>query len=160
MEEQVHIRKGTINDMEAVHALIQELAAYEKALDEVEVSVEELKADGFGEQPAFEVLVATMQEKVVGFALYYTSYSTWKGKCIYLEDFLVNAEYRRFGIGKKLFQAVVDEGVRRKCRRMDWQVLDWNEPAINFYKKWGASLEPEWLNGRLYEQDLARLGAK
>jgi GNAT superfamily N-acetyltransferase len=87
---------------------------------------------------------------VVGFALFYTNYSTWKGKCLYLEDLYVLPEFRRIGAGSALFERVIDEAKKRKVRRMDWQVLDWNEPAIEFYKKKGALLDPEWINGRLF----------
>jgi GNAT superfamily N-acetyltransferase len=86
----------------------------------------------------------------VGFALYYTSYSTWKGRCLYLEDFYVLSEYRKLGIGSKLFDFVVEVAKNRNVKRMEWQVLDWNENAINFYKKKNANLDDEWLNGRIF----------
>ena len=137
--------------MPAVHQLVKELAIYEKAPDAVLTTPEEFVSDGFGERPWFDCLVAELDNgKIIGFALFYTNYSTWKGKCLYLEDFIVNEDYRGIGAGKALFEAVVAEAKRRKVRRMDWQVLDWNEPAIRFYKKYGALLDPEWLNGRLF----------
>ena len=152
------IRKGEIKDMSEVLNLIKELAIYEKAPDAVETTVEDLVEDGFGNRPIFDVIVAEMEAKVVGFALYYTSYSTWKGKALYLEDFIVSESYRKYGIGKRLFDEVLKVGKQRKVKRMEWQVLEWNEPAINFYKKYNATLDPEWLNGRLFYDDIQRLG--
>ncbi|MBC8475074.1 MAG: GNAT family N-acetyltransferase, partial [Bacteroidetes bacterium] len=99
-------------------------------------------------------LVAEVENIVVGFALYYTGYSTWKGRTLYLEDFLVSENHRGRGIGKLLFDAVVLEAKKRDVKRMDWQIIDWNEPAINFYKKYNATLDGEWINGRLFEEDI------
>ena len=155
---EIEIRKGQRKDMPDVLKLIKELAVYEKAADEVEMTVKELEADGFGDNPVFDVIVAEADENVVGFALYYTSYSTWKGRALYLEDFIVNEPFRKFGIGKKLFSEVLKVAKERKVRRMEWQVLEWNEPAINFYKKYDATLDDEWLNGRLFYDDIQRLG--
>lgn len=154
----IQIRKGEQKDMPKVLELIKELAIYEKAPDEVETTVEELTEDGFGKNPVFDVIVAEIENEVVGFALFYTSYSTWKGKALYLEDFIVNKPYRKHGIGKLLFDEVVKVAKERQVRRMEWQVLDWNEPAINFYKKYKASLDGEWLNGRLFYNDIQELG--
>lgn len=151
------IRPGTKADAPAVHQMIVDLAIYEKAPDEVETNVEELIEDGFGANPIYELLVAELGGEVVGFALYYTSYSTWKGRCLYLEDFFVQEQHRKKGIGAALFEAVIAEAKARKAKRMEWQVLEWNEPAINFYKKYGATLDPEWLNGRFFEADLTKL---
>ena len=154
----IQIRKGERKDIPDVLKLIKELAVYEKAPDEVVTTVDELTEDGFGVKPVFDVIVAEMDKKVVGFALYYTSYSTWKGKALYLEDFIVNEPYRKHGIGKMLFDEVLKVAKERKVRRMEWQVLDWNEPAINFYKKYNATLDDEWLNGRLFYDDIQELG--
>ena len=149
MTEILKIRPATKEDMEAVHSLICELAVYEHAGDEVTNTVEQLKRDGFGEEKVFECLVADINNEVVGFALFYTSYSTWKGTCIYLEDFLVTERMRRKGIGEKLFNAVHEIAKQRKAKRFEWQVLEWNTPAIEFYKKANASLDPEWINGKI-----------
>ena len=150
------IRPAKKSDMPAVHALVKELAVYEKAPDEVATTPQEFMEDGFGERPWFDCIVAELHDgAIIGFALFFTNYSTWKGKCLYLEDFIVTEQYRGIGAGKALFEAVVEEAKRRKVRRMDWQVLDWNEPAINFYEKMGATLDPEWVNGRFFEKDLA-----
>jgi GNAT superfamily N-acetyltransferase len=143
------IRKAVAEDMPAVHGLVCELAAYERAPEQVKTSAEEFVRDGFGDRAWFDCLVAVLPNgQIIGFALFYTNYSTWKGKCLYLEDFIVSEEFRGIGAGKALFEAVVEEAKRRKVRRMDWQVLEWNEPAIHFYKKYDAILDPEWLNGR------------
>jgi GNAT superfamily N-acetyltransferase len=95
-------------------------------------------------------LLLNLDKEVVGFALFYTGYSTWKGRTLYLEDILVTNAQRGNGIGALLFEKVVEIAKERNVKRMDWQVLEWNEPAINFYKKYNATLDPEWLNGRLY----------
>lgn len=145
----VTLRFAGPDDMPAVLELIKELAAYEQAADEVKNSVEQLSADGFGVNPAFECVVAVLNNQVTGFALFFTSYSTWKGKCIYLEDLCVKENYRRLGIGKKLFDFVLQRAKDRKMKRLSWQVLDWNEPAISFYKKYNSDLDPEWINGKI-----------
>lgn len=147
------IRKGIKEDVPAVLALIKELAGYEKAPDEVAVTEEELKADGFESDSIFGLFVAETSGKVVGMALYYVKYSTWKGRCIFLEDIIVNSAYRGKGIGRKLFEEVVKVSKEAGVRRLEWQVLNWNEPAIRFYKKYKAALDEEWINGKLvYEQ--------
>ncbi len=147
----IHIRTATPEDMKAVFELIQELALYEKAPEEVVNTEAQLKEDGFGKDKIFDCFVAENDEnEILGMALFFTGYSTWKGKILYLEDFLVKEAYRKHGIGKLLFDAVVEEAQKRKVNRMDWQVLDWNSPAINFYKKNNAVLDGEWINGRLF----------
>jgi GNAT superfamily N-acetyltransferase len=149
MDLKVIIRAANPSDMAAVHSLITELAIYEKAESEVVNTIEQLQIDGFGNNKLFDCIVAEVEEKVVGFALFYTSYSTWKGACLYLEDFLVTENMRGQGIGKLLFDKVYNIAKSRKVGRFEWQVLDWNEPAINFYKKYNAILDPEWLNGKI-----------
>lgn len=145
----IQYRVAEIGDEVGIHGLIRELAEYERAPDSVINTVESLRRDLFTD-PICEAFVATSEESIVGFALYYVSYSTWRGRCIYLEDLYVKPEYRRHNIGNELFELVRNEAVKRGYKRMDWQVLDWNEPAIAFYKKQGAELDPEWINGRLY----------
>lgn len=147
--DQISVRFATPHDMPAVLELIRELAAYERASSEVKNSSAQLVEDGFGANPAFECVVAVSENEVKGFALFYTSYSTWKGKCLYLEDLCVNENYRRMGIGKKLFDFVLQLAKDRKMKRFSWQVLDWNESAISFYKKYNAILDPEWINGKI-----------
>jgi len=143
------IRDATPADMTTVHALIMELAVYEKAADQMTNTVDQLIKDGFGDKALFECIVAELEKEVIGFALYYTSYSTWKGECLYLEDFLVTESMRGKGIGKLLFDKVFQIAKGKNVGRFEWQVLDWNEPAINFYKKYNANLDPEWLNGKI-----------
>lgn len=150
MNPTMTIRAAAPGDETAIHGLIKELAEYERAPDAVINTPEQLRIDLF-EDPVCEALVVENDaQRIVGFALYYTSYSTWKGRCLYLEDFYVQPEFRRGGIGGTLFRQVVDLAQARGVKRMDWQVLDWNEPAIAFYKKHEAILESEWLNGRLF----------
>jgi GNAT superfamily N-acetyltransferase len=143
------IRKAEQTDVAAIFALIQELALYEKAPEQVTNTAEQLAIDLF-EKELCEAIVAEKENQVVGFALYYTSYSTWKGACLYLEDFYVIESERQHGIGQLLFDQVLEIAKNRKVQRMDWQVLTWNEPAIRFYEKQNAILDPEWLNGRLF----------
>lgn len=138
---------ATAQDMPAVHALIKELAIYERAEKEFVLSLEQLTADGFGEKPIFECLVAENEgSAIVGMALFYTKYSTWKGACIYLEDLVVQQAYRGYGLGRDLLESLMVIARDRKAGRLEWQVLDWNEPAIGFYRKLGAILDEEWIN--------------
>jgi len=147
------IREGKKEDVPALLQLIKALAVYEKAPNEVEVTEEELLKDGFGEHPIYHLIVAEKDQNIIGIALYYYKYSTWKGRCLYLEDFVVEESYRQHGVGTRLFKAVREVAKREHVKRMEWQVLEWNEPAIEFYKKEAADLDAEWLNGRLvYEQ--------
>lgn len=143
------LRPAQEGDEVAIMSLINALAEYEKAPNEVVNSAPELRKHLFDEKIC-DALVAVENDVVIGFALYYTNYSTWKGKCLYLEDFFVLPEFRGTGIGSILFDEVVAIAKQRGVKRMDWQVLDWNEPALNFYKKKNAILDPEWINGRFF----------
>ncbi len=142
----INIRIATAADCPVLLELIHELALYEKAPEEVTVTLEEFIAAGFGDKPVWKAFVAEVSGKVVGFALYYIRYSTWKGCRLYLEDFIVTEAYRGKGIGKLLFETVMQEAKDEGFNGMSWQVLDWNEPAINFYNKYNAYLEAGWLN--------------
>ena len=153
---EVIIRKGEESDLEQVLDLIKELAVYEKAPKEVTNTLAEMREDGFGEKPIFEMYVAEQNDKLVGLALYYLAYSTWKGKTLYLEDLIVSEQYRRTGIGKRLFDAVALRARHLKAKRFAWQVLEWNAPAIQFYQKIGAKIDPEWLNCRMTEEEIAK----
>lgn len=153
----LEIRKGTISDIPAALTLVKELAAYEKAPDEVEVSVAEMENWGFGKDKVFDFFVALDNDVTVGLALYYYKYSTWKGKCLFLEDIIVTEKLRGKGIGKLLFEEIIKVAKQDKVRRMEWQVLDWNEPAINFYKKYNAVLDGEWVNCKLTNHHLDKL---
>ena len=145
----IEIRPAIPTDVQSIFELIKELAIYEKAPDQVSNTPEALARDLF-EKNLCQAIVALQDSEIVGFALYYTSYSTWKGACLYLEDFYVKQDKRRLGIGKLLFDEIVQIAQKTNVKRMDWQVLDWNEPAIQFYKKQGAILDVEWVNGRLF----------
>jgi GNAT superfamily N-acetyltransferase len=140
------IRKGEERDLPEVLGLIKELAAYEKYPDHVEITVEQLKEDGFGDNPSYGLEVAEKGGKVVGIALYYTRYSTWKGRKLYLEDLVVTEEERGSGIGKALFDRCIELTREGEYHSLVWQVLDWNEPAINFYRKYNAQFDGEWLD--------------
>jgi GNAT superfamily N-acetyltransferase len=147
---QFSIRKGTKADIPAVFDLIVELAVYEKAPHEVTNSVEQMYKDGFGEHPLFGFFVAeTTEKQIVGLSLYYYRYSTWKGKRLYLEDLIVTQEMRGHGLGEKLLQATITEAKDTQCTGVMWQVLDWNEPAIKFYERFGVRFDGEWVNVHL-----------
>ncbi|MEQ9440244.1 MAG: GNAT family N-acetyltransferase [Cyclobacteriaceae bacterium] len=152
----ITIRDGVKDDLPSVLKLIQELAEFERAPQEVEITLAELEHDGFGEKPVFEFFVAedTEHNRIVGLALYFYSYSTWKGKCIYLEDLIVTASYRGQGVGKRLLDRIVLKAKEEDARRVVWQVLDWNTPAIEFYKSLGASLLTEWVTCRLVKDQI------
>lgn len=153
----VTIRKALKEDMAAVHALITELAVYEREPDAVIISVEDLKHHGFTEQ-RFDCFVAEHEQfGVIGMALYYPRYSTWKGPTLHLEDLYVKPEYRMSGLGKQLFDKVVEEAMAQDVGRMEWTVLEWNEPALNFYKQYRATLDPEWHLGTLTREQLNAL---
>ncbi len=153
---EIHIRKGTENDIESALNLVKELAAYEKAPLEVEVTPSEMLAWGFGEDKQFDFFVAEVNNTIVGLALYYFKYSTWKGKCLFLEDIIVTETQRGNGIGKLLFDKVVQVSKETDVRRMEWQVLDWNTTAIDFYKKYNANLDGEWINCKLTDHQLKK----
>lgn len=142
----VIIRQGTPTDVPAAFTLVQELALFEKAPHEVDNTPERMLQDGFSENPVFGFLVAELANQVVGISFYYFRYSTWKGKRLYLEDLLVTEQHRGKGIGKLLFDATIEIARKFNCNGMSWQVLDWNTPAIDFYKKYGAQLDGQWVN--------------
>ena len=145
----MEIRAAKLGDEQAIFALIQELALYEKAPEQVSNSADQLSQDLF-KSFICEAIVADENKEIVGFALFYTAYSTWKGKILYLEDFYVKEIHRNKGIGNMLFEKVVEIAKDKKVKRMDWQVLEWNALALGFYEKKEAELSSEWLNGRLY----------
>lgn len=143
------IRKAVQSDVPDLLKLIHELALFEKAPQEVINTEEQIILDGFGMNPLFNAFVAEYDHRVIGFAIVYYRYSTWKGKCLYLEDLIVTREYRNKGIGQQLFDACKDFGKVNLCRKMVWQVLDWNKSAIRFYTKNNASMDGEWINGSI-----------
>ncbi len=151
------IRKGKEEDLPQVLTLIKELATFEKAPEEVVNTIDKMSEEGFGDRRYFEFYVAETDQKIVGLALYFFSYSTWKGKSLYLDDIIVTEAYRGKGIGKKLFNQVAKAAKTENCGKMHWQVLDWNTPAINYYKKLGASFDGEWINCALSREQLNQL---
>ncbi len=141
------IRRAAREDCPRLMELVCELALYEKAPEEVTVTLEHFEESGFGEHPVWWAFVAEVDGVVVAFALYYIRYSTWKGQRMYLEDILVTNEMRGKGLGSLLFERLMEEAREKKMNGMVWQVLEWNEPAIKFYKKYGTAFDAEWVNG-------------
>lgn len=142
----LHIRRAKREDCPRLLELVQELAVYERAPQEVTVTLEHFSESGFGEKPVWWAFVAEEEGVILGFALYYIRYSTWKGQAMYLEDILVTETARGRGIGGTLMDRLIEEAKEKGFRRIVWQVLEWNEPAINFYKKYNASFDAEWVN--------------
>jgi len=142
----VTIRPAVAEDCERLMELIRELAVYEKAPEQVTVSLQHFVESGFGPNPVWWAFVAEADGRVEGFALYYIRYSTWKGQKMYLEDILVTEKMRGMGLGNLLFERLIEEAKEKGLSGIIWQVLEWNEPAINFYKKYNASFDAEWIN--------------
>ncbi len=140
------IRPARPEDCQAIYGLIKELALFERAPEKVTNTPQGLLKDGFGEMPLFICFVAELQGEVVGISFCYTRYSTWIGKVLYLEDLLVTEAHRKKGIGSQLFAYTKQYAAENGFKRVTWQVLDWNTPAIDFYKREGAELDPEWVN--------------
>ena len=151
------IREGSKKDLPQVLQLIKELALYERAPHEVTNSVNRMEQDGFGPNPIYGLFVAEEGETIVGISIYYWRYSTWKGKRLYLEDIVVTESQRGKGTGKLLFDRTMRHALDEDCTGMMWQVLEWNEPAINFYKKYGAKLDTEWTNCTLEAEQIKEL---
>ena len=143
------IRRAVKEDCARMLELVKELAIYERAPDEVTVTLEHFTESGFGPHPVWWGFVAEENGVIAGFALYYIRYSTWKGQRMYLEDFIVTDEQRGKGIGKLLFDRLIDEAKEKGFNAIVWQVLKWNEPAINFYKKYNATFDGEWYNSSI-----------
>jgi GNAT superfamily N-acetyltransferase len=148
------IRKGVSDDMKSVLELIKELAVFEKEPDAVVITVDDLIRDGFAENPLFHTFVAEVENQIIGIALYYYRYSTWKGKTIHLEDLIVKEENRGTGAGYALYTEVIRQGKRDNVRRIEWNVLDWNTSAIDFYKKSGAKILEDWLVAQMDEKGI------
>ncbi len=145
------IRKGNPEDMEAVLSLIKELAIFENEPNAVVITAEDLVKDGFSTTPLFNIFVAEVASQIVGIALYYYRYSTWKGKTIHLEDLVVKESMRGSGIGFALYSEIIKQGKKDNVRRIEWNVLDWNTPAINFYKNSGAVILDDWRVAQMNE---------
>jgi len=148
------IRKGTPTDMPAVLSLIKELAVFEKEPDAVVVTEEDLVRDGFSPNPLFHCFVAEVNDRIIGIALYYYRYSTWKGKTIHLEDLIVKEKERGIGAGMALYKEVIKQGKKDGVRRIEWAVLDWNQNAIDFYVKTGAKVLSDWRLVQMDEQGM------
>ena len=148
------IRKGRKSDLPIILSLIKELANYEKSLDKVLITIYDLEKDGFGDHPLYCIIVAEINGEIVGMAFYYIRYSTLSGKTFYLEDFLVKKDFRRKGVGSLLFEECIRMTKKINANSMVWQVLNWNKPAISFYKKYNAELKNDWINGRLYKEQI------
>lgn len=142
----ITIRKAVKGDCAAMMDLIKELAVFEKAPEQVSVTLNHFEESGFGGNPVWWAFVAEVEGKIIGMALYYIRYSTWKGQRMYLEDIIVSEEYRGNGVGSQLMDVLIAEAKEKSFSGMLWQVLDWNEPAINFYKKYNADFDGEWIN--------------
>ncbi len=157
MKTKITLRDAQRSDCKIVYELIHELAVFEKAGDEVELTLSQLEEDAFGENALVEIRVAEVNGEIVGAALTYEKYSTWKGRSIHLEDLIVRESHRGLGIGSLLFNQIVNLCKERGYGRMEWQVLDWNEPAIAFYKKYGTTFLYDWLDCRLTADDINKL---
>ena len=151
------IREGKKEDLPRVLELVKELAEYEKAPHEVINTVARMEQDGFGPNPVYGFFIAENENGIVGLSLYYWRYSTWKGKRLYLEDIIVTERERGKGIGKELFDRTMQHTLDQNCSGMMWQVLDWNEPAINFYKKYGTRMGNDWINCHLEREQIITL---
>ena len=149
----VKIRKGVKSDLPAVLDLIKELADFERALNEVTVSLEDLEHDGFGNHPYYWFIVAEKEGEIIGLSFYFIRYSTWKGRFLFLEDFVVKESFRNKGVGALLFEETIRIAKELDVKGMTWQVLDWNKNAIRFYENYNSDISTEWYNGKLtYEQ--------
>ncbi|MDB5013989.1 MAG: acetyltransferase family protein [Daejeonella sp.] len=153
IKTRVAVKKDCVRLLE----LIYELAVYERAPEEVTVTLTDFEEAGFGDKPVWKAFVVEVDDVIQGFGLYYIRYSTWKGCRLYLEDFIVTEEMRGKGLGKIIFDKMITEAKELGFNGMSWQVLDWNEPAINFYNKYGAGLEGGWLNASLSKEQLREL---
>ena len=147
----ITIRRGEAKDVPAMHQLVKELAAFERAPDAVWNTPEDMLADGFSEKPFFETFVAELGDgEIAGMAMYHWAYSSWKGKYLYLDDLYVREKIRGMGIGKKLLDTFLNEAQARDARMVKWQVLHWNEPAIKMYEKYNATFDNEWIDCKIF----------
>src|SRR5688572_28714115 len=154
---EIKIREGRKEDLPRVLELIKELAEFERAPNEVINTVALMEQDGFGAKPVYGFYVAENSKGIIGISLYYWRYSSWKGKRLYLEDIIVTDSERGKGAGKLLFDRTMQKALDEKCSGMMWQVLDWNEPAINFYKKYGTNMAQEWINCNLEADQIRKI---
>ncbi len=146
---EVTIREGRKQDVPEVFDLVKELAVFENAPEQVTNTITQLEEDGFGENPIYGLFVAEKDDRIVGISLFYYRYSTWKGKRLYLEDIIVTESERGKGIGRQLMDRTIEYARESQCTGMMWQALDWNQPALDFYEKYGATFDNEWVNCHL-----------
>jgi GNAT superfamily N-acetyltransferase len=149
VNKNIEIRAVIKTDVQQLLGLIKELAKFERAPNEVTNTEEQMLKDGFSDDKIFDAFVAEIDGQIIGAAIVYYRYSTWKGRCLYLEDLIVTEAFRGKGAGKMLFEKCIEYGKQKNCKLMCWQVLDWNTPALDFYKKYNATLDGEWINGIL-----------
>lgn len=142
------IRKANSRDLTAIYNMVYELAVFEKEPNALKIGIKEYE-EAFSEK-LIDSIVAESDDKIIGIAVYYMTFSTWRGKCLYLEDFYVIPEYRKLGIGQKLFDAYITEAKSRGAKQAKWQVLDWNDVGLNFYIRNNAQIEKNWWTGKLY----------
>ncbi len=154
---EIKISTGTEQDLPQLLALIKELAEFEKAPDQVINTLEKMKIDGFGERKIFDFYMIHSSDRLVGMALTYYRYSTWRGRTLYLEDLYIVPEYRGKGIGKKIMTFLAKRALESDCSRMSWEVLEWNTPAIEFYRSIDSKLDAEWINCSLEKEELEKL---
>ena len=155
------IREAVPSDVPEILALIRDLAVFEKEPDAAIATEEDLLRDGFGPEPYFRCIMAEWDGAIAGFALYFFQYSTWEGRpALYLEDLFVREAFRKRGIGVALFQRLAQIALERRCTRFQWECLDWNQPALDFYESTGATVLREWLNLRVTGDALRRLAEK
>ena len=154
------IRKGLKKDLPSVLRLIKELADYENSLEKVKITLEDLENDGFGDHPYYSFLVAENENEIIGLSFYFIRYSTWKGKSLFLEDFVISKKYRKKGIGSLLFEETMNICKNLNLNGMTWQVLDWNDSAISFYKKYNADISKKWLNGILTRRQIEKIKSR
>ncbi len=150
MKKNITIRPATEADMPAIHALVHELAVYERAPEAHTATIEDYLQDFHAGIFEAHVAIDVAENAIVGMIFYYMTYSTWKGKMLYLEDFVVTESYRQYGVGQQLFETFLEVARQKKCVLVKWQVLDWNEPAVKFYEKNKALIEKEWWNGKIF----------
>jgi GNAT superfamily N-acetyltransferase len=144
--DKITLRKAESVDIPLIFSLVKELAIYELAPEEVTATLEDYEVNGFSEKPLFEAFLLFENDQLAGFALWYFRFSTWKGKRLYLEDLFVKSEFRSKGYGKLLMDAIIEEAKITNSKGLMWQVLDWNTTAIDFYKKYEARFDSEWIN--------------
>lgn len=150
----ITVREAQKTDVPAIYGFVKQLAEFERAPEAVINTVEAMKKDGFGKDKIFYSFVAETGNKIIGMAVFYFAYSTWKGRYVYLDDLIVDENYRRSGAGKLLFDAVYNFSKEHKVSQLRWHVLDWNEPAINFYKKYPATFDAEWITCKIEKENL------